>query len=354
MPRHAKGRVHQVGGGKQNHTNLSKVTSELKVGDCAEKYLEAVANPFQPHSACLPVWPSCPSGNGSYFVRGQTTTSSTSPYTGYVMFSPFRGVAKDMVCTYASTSAWNPSNPMGSDNPQALSTNSPWEASQFLPSGSGNPVTLKCRLYAAGLRVRYTGTALNKGGTIFGAFTPMLGWWEGHDETLRGLQIASHSDFDSVWYTVLWTPCDPMDTMFCDRDSRADVFATDSYPICIAINPAVASAPFEYEAWVHFELQGYYISNISVPRHVDPLAGQAVVAAVSTTGGPGSKDKPMAVKKNILSRLTHSFETATSYAPAISRVANAATNVLLSGSGQRLAITAGERAAALAPLLLDA
>jgi hypothetical protein len=157
------------------------------------------------------------------------------------------------------------------------------------------------RVVGAGLRVRYTGTELNRGGQYYCLTEPT------HDN-LNGLSIQNLVSFDECkklnvsnrdWVTVLFHPTKQtaspdvgefdanIDDLEFSYDANAGTNITtagNNYMAIVVQAPSAAlSASFDYEAYAVLEYTGQIVRG-TTPSHVDPT-GFAAVHATASMGG---------------------------------------------------------------------
>lgn len=164
---------------EKRHTRANQMVStqfshEYQLGHCAQKYAASLADPFSgPPDACMPVTPACLSRKVRAFIRTQLVTSSTSG-DGFATMQPL--AANDGATapgTTGTAAAYTSSSTYvggGGAGIPALNTatagviannhNGDYATSAF--SGVG----VQCRLVSMGMRLRYAGTELNRGGRI--------------------------------------------------------------------------------------------------------------------------------------------------------------------------------------------
>jgi hypothetical protein len=144
-----------------------------RLGHCAQKYAMSLADPFSgPADACMPVTPAVLSRKARYFIRGQMSTSGVNGL-GFATMQPLG--ANDGATTsgnqgtagaYVSSSALNAVAGIPTLDPVTpgvigLNHNGDYSTAQF-----GSNSTLQLRLVSMGMRLRYAGTELNRGGRV--------------------------------------------------------------------------------------------------------------------------------------------------------------------------------------------
>lgn len=244
---------------------------------CVCEYIELATDPFRiPEDVAIPMPPAMPSASLSSYIRGTMATGSGSA--GFVAIH-----AKNLVAGNVS-SAWK-SNGSYAGNTVAVTgtgvaadtSNSPYDAAAF----GNDPTTgdMQYRLVAAGLRIRYTGTELERGGRCSGLAEPDHRSLTGATlAIMRGYDQASSVPVDGKWHKVLWTPARETDYHYSSTAPNSGNSPTMAFMV---IAPSATSLPFEYEAFGHFELIGAQARGKKF-RSVDPVGGMAAWDALQT------------------------------------------------------------------------
>lgn len=170
-------------------------------------------------------------------------------------------------------------------------SNSPYTNAQF-GAGSAN---LQFRVVSAGLRIKYSGTSLAQGGTVFGLHQP-------NHETLQGYAPSTIMSFDegekfvvldqqrskaNAWFTVLYRPVDPFDCEFSSQNGLPDVSLASggtTFPMgFIVVAPSTTPITFEYEAFANVEFTGAP-ARAKQLSWADPVGFAAVQTAMNVGG----------------------------------------------------------------------
>lgn len=208
-------------------------------------------------------------------------------------------------------------------------TNAPYDSSRFSPTPPTDQVT--ARVVSSGLRIRYIGTELNRGGQVIALLDPS------HDD-LGGRSIA---DFlaereskkfavEREWITVLYKPF-----------LREELDFTNSQPAPFIMGfivqaPVGVTAAFEFEFYTNLEYEGKIVRS-KTPSHADPVGFSAVSTAALTSPALNPTTKTSSQRtgefiNNALSAVEHS---ATSTASFVQRAAHTAATVF--NAGQKIA-----------------
>jgi hypothetical protein len=251
----------------------------VSFGSDTKVYLNSLADPFDAPPGKVVIHPVMFSRSAKYWIKGTFTCGATH---AFVVFSPELMVANNAAAVNHSTTAsagstiqLNPVAGVGFD-----SSNSDYPAASF---GAG-PAFAQFRLVSAGLRIRYIGTELNKGGECVGLHQPNHGTLDG--QNIPGLlahrEARKKPVSPKVWTTILWRPVDNQDFDFKQQVLPAVYGVSDNYMGFILAPP---SAPgdfrFEYEAVSNFEIVGRDVHSKTLSGS-DPLGFAAAHAAVQS------------------------------------------------------------------------
>jgi len=161
-------------------------------------------------------------------------------------------------------------------------TNSAYLSTQFTTGGS-----FAYRVVSCGIRVRWRGTELNRGGQLVCLQNP-------NHQPLTGFVTTNMDSFqqsvrlpieDKKWTNVLFRPVDSEDLNF--RKTFPDTVLcldADSYYMGIMIEAPSGGTggQFEFEVYANHEFTGYSIRG-QTPSHVDPNGFSAVHAVTNFT-----------------------------------------------------------------------
>jgi hypothetical protein len=261
-----------------------------RLGVCARDFGRSLLNPFDPLAAvCMPDTCGLPSRKVTYFSKGTFSTNSTG--FGFICFNPFRAAYTTAVAGQMAlrTTA-------GGFLGTAIDTNSATVGvTSTQPNSSdslGSSGAISYRLVNAGIRVRFGGTALNRGGRFSGVEHPS-------HENLNGTNTAGINNFDSSrqtveemndWFNVVYSPKYPIEMSYTDIASEpsplldltqtiaASASTLQGSPYCLGItcDSAVATQLIIYEAFASFETLGSTVHG-KTPSYIDPPGYGAVV-----------------------------------------------------------------------------
>lgn len=282
------------------------------VPKCAAEFGSLVANPFTAqHNACLPIYPNPPSYKMTTWVKGNALVG-TAGY-GSVASIPEAGMTNDQACVYYTLANWPNATVSGSATVAGENTvayaNSPYAYSQY---GSAD-TKLQFRLVAHGLRVKYTGTELNRGGAIVGLAQP-----RGEDLSLSTMtellsNAAVHTvtfDEDGSWLELTWAPDD------ADYKTTGAISAAS---LAFLWN-GISGNSMAFEAYWHYEIIGVDAAIGATGSHPAPRQAMAVMDASASM--PGVSTASMRVER-VTSALRSTAEVTTAAAQAAAGVGTA-------------------------------
>ena len=151
-------------------TRLPAPTKRAGLSVPATQYAQSLANPFTGPLASVPDFPSVPSRRLRVYSRGFFSTGTAN--VGYVCAAPPMASRADVDSVWYSSSSYaGTSFEVNTATPGVLSgrTNSDYNNAEFGPG-----TLLRGRIVSSGLRIRYSATNLNRGGTVLGVITPNL------------------------------------------------------------------------------------------------------------------------------------------------------------------------------------
>lgn len=143
------------------------------MSECAAKYAYAVADPFSPKGigACVPTFPARLSQKS--FARTQFTFAIGTSKCGFVAVAPC--LSNNGVAIYRSGSGYSSTDKINCSDVAVTSSSFsalPYDNSYFLDGSGIVNSSVTGRVVSCGLRIRYDGTELNKGGTVYGLVMP--------------------------------------------------------------------------------------------------------------------------------------------------------------------------------------
>ncbi len=230
---------------------------------CLIGYLKVQCDPFTEDTACVPAAPSTPSQKLSCWSKGtlkcgtlgfgflQVSTTPTNNTSSFAHIS-----RSDSTLAVAETAVTG-TGVLTDDY------NSPYAEADF---GTANDKKAY-RVVACGIRVRYIGTELNRGGLIFAFQHP-------DHQTTNALAVTDAQKFDGVvgepvdreWHAALWTPINDDEITY-----RTTMPAHPTLAIMIEGSP---DDIYAYEAYLHVEVIGADVPK--TPSENDLIGMQAL------------------------------------------------------------------------------
>jgi hypothetical protein len=255
-----------------------------RVSECGAKFAALMANPFtSTHSACLPVAPTYPSEKMTCWVKTVTATGTAG--IGFALFSPKDMIANDqsgtdfpLVTTLAAYTGVVASVVPVASQIVGNNSNSPYTDAQITSGGSGN----QFRLVAAGLRITFAGTELNRGGYYVGLCNP-------DHVTLSGQNMPGMLAHDGVDYIrPSSSGSSELTYNFRGPDDYEFSGTASGHPHNIGFL-IYSSTAVEYtvEAYSHFEVIGPD-SRGKTTSYTDETVARAVVGAMDENSGTSS------------------------------------------------------------------
>lgn len=273
----------------------------VSLSKCSADYAKSLMEPWSDAAPCLPSGFPLPSLKRKFFARGTGGQGGAAGSTGFIAFAPYLGVSSNNGCVFWTDGAYTGSVVATSGtgvNSGVL--NSSYTTAMFGANG------LQYRLVTAGIRLRYTGTELNRGGRFIPFEHPnhgsVVGLSASNLLSMQGVQPVRPSS-DGKWVTVVSSgPKEEAEMGYATDWSVAPANNTTLVIMCnggVAPVGGVAQFTFEWEAWANYEITGINLSGQTESHH-DPvgasLAANAVNQAQLThphSSSPGFKEDVM-------------------------------------------------------------
>lgn len=281
------------------------------VSRCGAQYFIACAAPFDARAigACVPITPCRPSAK--YTVRKRLNLMTGTSGVGYFALAPCVAAATQCCFGTGPGYAGGVSTPLAPGDAGMLqyNLNFPYTYADCIPTSTDTGAYVEGRIISYGVRWRYTGTALNRGGRCFPFVSP------NHDN-LMGMtpdQIMSFTEVSSYpmvekWNTISISAIDAIEQNYPSVTNLQMTANTEAqyhaacYPfsamqrlgsingniggcplVVVVVAPSLDPMPFEVEIIAHVEYVGRHVqSNIS-PSHTDPVAAAHTAEAASST-----------------------------------------------------------------------
>lgn len=269
---------------------------KFKLSDCAKHYLKALTSPFDlmTQGASLPCIPdvnSFPSWKISSFIRG-TFNAGTNGF-GYLAMNPLCNT-NNLSTGWSTTNAYAGfvvSGAAAVGNINVLNPRCPFASTAYTSNG------IQSRTVGCGLRARYIGTELNRGGRLIVSRYP-------YGSDVDGANIASllaNPNTISVpvsrkWTQVTYVPDDPIQYEYWNQailQAPGTGGTRAAMTLIIACDGTVAGNAFEYQV-VYFHEFAAGVTGAGVPNatptHSDAeglSAVRDVVQGIPLTDGQG-------------------------------------------------------------------
>lgn len=254
------------------------------------QYCEALRDPWSATSPWVPQFPSLPSACRTISGRGTASTGVNG--FGILALRPQQTLFRDQNCVLYSTAANTLTGASLFMIGTGVTVSTPNSESVSTDFSGANPLGGRARLVACGIRLQYTGTVLNEGGTVSIGFMPTDGSvYNDSDVTLDSFANANFVALTRMRegvYSATWSPTD-MDDF--DYDTYDDLRANYSLAAVFQA-PSTTACSFRYEFIAHWEV--YISANLSVGlpsinataernatrvRPIDPMGAEQVLAA---------------------------------------------------------------------------
>lgn len=281
---------------------------------CTLKYANALANPFSPsaYGACVPLGNFRPSMKNH--TRHFTSTTIGTGGFGYFMYSPC--LANNTTCLWTTSASFvgtasSPGNTSSVGVVLGSMSTMPFNKVQLTESDvTGVRAQVLGRIVSAGIKWRYTGTELNRGGTIVAYSDPLHETVEGMSynqlsgfaESAMTAPNANHTaDYLTVFasnYRELNYPdttidsstvADGLSCIYPYSDQLGTVTdASTGAPVCVVMFQGEPGNTYQIEVIVHTEYEGTLAQGMLTPNSSDEQGSYRVQAAASRATSAGA------------------------------------------------------------------
>jgi len=274
-------------------SRAQKRAASFQLSVCSKDYLKVFTDPFGDFAnlPCIPDDLDYPSQKWRSYRRGVTAMVGTQSI-GFVAINPFLFGVSDIDCMYWTGTTYNQAGLVqpgfvGVTGLYSGLNNSAYVASTQL--GPALKSEIQFRLVGCALRVRYTGTELNKGGKIILARAPGLDSVMdlGPSSITTDLDLLQIKDTVQLpctrsWKTIAWFPGDKLDFDYIE-DPRSKYLTSDytnGYAQLVALFTGTPGNSYDFEVMSYFEYRG----SVAAPTksHSDIVGLSAVRDHVST------------------------------------------------------------------------
>lgn len=288
---------------------------------CSTDYARCLVNPFSGPLACVPNFPALKSRKFRVWAKGTLSTGSQD--IGFIWQDPQLGINNNVESVFFTTNSFAGNSFEISDAVNVLGamTNSDYDSSMIGTAG------ITYRVVASGIRARYIGTELNRGGQLIALSDT------NHNSLLNRTIQACDAEINSKrfpvnreWTTVTSRPVRDADDDFGVNPAAIPITTSLSWYNGIIIQGPGVTADFEWESYTVYEAQGQNVRGMS-PSHTDPVGYNAVNMMTNFTKhlDPHQK-KPADVEKSAVSDTIQLLGTAMSKAePFVAGITDIAT-----------------------------
>lgn len=284
---------------RQRRPRRAPVTRHgLSLSSCAMKYAKAIADPFSPESAgaCIPTFPSPDSMKVKTMTRAVTIVVGSSGVGGAFLCT---SAASDVPIAAVTTAQFSgsvltmPAVAVTGDFAFAY-PNAPFTMSDFVSD------SVEARQVSYGVKVGYTGTQLDMGGTIAGYFEPMhrtVAMDANNVQSISNLPYGSFENVDRRMNFRLQTASvDTHETIFeenvnpyCNNTETTSYDQVRQGACGVIVVYGKAGTTFNIEIVQHLEYIGRAVASSVTPTHTDSrgfemvqqAAGQLATATAS-------------------------------------------------------------------------
>lgn len=256
-------------------------TLRPKLSMCAEEYVCALEDPFNcSATACVPTYPSFPSRKMIAFAKGTLTVGTAG--VGFLFSNGT--LANDQNAGWYTTSTFAGTTlSTGAAGVNAISLNGDYNNSAY----GSTPGFIQSRMVGFGIRVRYTGTELNRSGEIRVLEEPF-------HLSLSGTSAASFDAYDKSrkfqvnrqWTAVTYHPVFPSDLDYTASDNPV---GTNGF-LGILIT-SLSQNTFDFEIFCLAELIGSTVRG-KTPSISDTIGADAIYNVVQSREKDGYQGQP--------------------------------------------------------------
>lgn len=279
------------------------------ISDCAEDYGRCLANPFTGPLACVPGSIPIRTWKTRFWNRGTIVVGANG--IGYIVADPLNFSVNNLNSVHITDSTFAGPGFSAVAGSITAQSNSTFTFAQIGGTGS----LMQVRVVGFGVRIRYSGTELNRAGTIYSFHDPT-------HSTLLNETAATLGDEEQMkrfpvsrdWTTVTYSPVIADDFQLNPFLSvNFNTAGANRWYIGHLIAGAVPGVSFDYEVYGVYEFNGQTVRGMTV-THSDPI-GLAAAVTVSQAAPPsqGSGEvREVSFLSKMGHELTHAFSTALS------------------------------------------
>lgn len=256
----------------------------MYMSKCTRDYARCLMNPRTGPLACMPNYPALLTRKVRVKARGSFVVPQSG--LGYIVVDPTYAMANDVACAFFTSNTFVGTSVSLNPATTGVGTSGSDSDYNYNAFGGGTPGSAAAafRVVGSQLRIRYTDTELDRGGSINALHHPQ-------HLSLQAQTIASIKLFDETvtfdssraWHNLNYKPVDVGDENFASILNARTPAATDASFYMGFVIQGAGGGPtsYDYEFWTVAEIIGTAVRGKS-PSLVDPT-GYNAVHAVSVT-----------------------------------------------------------------------
>lgn len=251
---------------------------------CAKDYFQSLLDPYNANPCCLPLFPALPSLKGKCWIKGTLSTGAAG--SAFIQVNPT--LANDATlaqgcAAIVSNVSWGfgrtataAERTVVTGGLSGLNFNSPYTVAMLATVGG-----VEWRVVSLGIRVRYTGPEIERGGTIYCLEDPdHMDLQNESPPTLMAFPKCYRSQVNRDWVTCNWVPKRATEVEYTSNYS----YTIMRWPLLVYIQAASnTSVTYEYEITMNYESIGSYVPTRTMSYAADPAVKSGLA---SLNSGP--------------------------------------------------------------------
>lgn len=319
--------------------SMPKVDAD-PLSKCAFNYAQAAVDPWGVEDPpCVPDEINLPSFKTAVRARGTFTTGGSL---AFAALYPYNAIKSDYSIVINTLSNYTENLIQYQAGTVNVFSDSPFTAASFVVPSNGPAAT--GRIVGAGLRVRYIGSELNRGGQyiLYRAQANSLIRAGTSVTQLLSDRNTVTAPVDREWHSVVWKPATMNDIAYANvgEPGSTTIVSYTSPSMGIFVSGTLPTGSvFEYDAVEWWEITGPNLSNLT-PSHTDVTGFAAVQSARGTINQAGSiTDTVSSFMGSVYKGLTMMSGVVSPAAPYVMEFAKQAAMKTLQNSGNGLGQT---------------
>jgi len=281
-------------------------TSYSSFSQCTKDYANALIDPWSvPRPPCVPDNITLPSFKFGARARGTFIVGTAG--TGFIINNPYI-TSNDQAAGFSTDATFGSPDIEGGGvtgvNPYF--NDSPFEAVDF------GDLKNQARLVGAGLKVRYTGTEINRSGQCVSFRSPTnrdpLASGPITNAQLLSYKESASNPVDRDWHYAVYRPSTPTDLAYANPNNLQSNFC-----LVVGVFGAQPGQSFEFDYVSWFETVGSNMPNLT-RSHSDPIGMSAVSMAMPATQPTRS---PSTSLRDFMHEMAAGVATAMSFMPVM-------------------------------------